>query len=104
MIYQDDFYTITTGTAADAQKMAAACPTLDTIDVARIDGRQKYILVMGLDDYSPMQAVIFAWGHDQASAQALAQAIEDDEPAAQAVKAYAQGLPAGGAVVSQQIA
>lgn len=104
MIYQDEFYTIMTGTVADAQKMAAACPTLDAVDMTRIDLKEKYILVMGLDDYSPMQAVLFAWGHDQASAQALAQAIEDDGPAAQAVKAYAQGLPAGGAVVSQQIA
>lgn len=104
MIYKDYFYTITAGILADAQKMAAACPTLDTVDVTRIDGKEKYILVMGLDDYSPMQAVIFAWGHDKASAQALAQAIEDDKPAAAAVKAYAQGLPAGGRVVSQQIA
>lgn len=104
MIYQNEFYTITTGTAADAQKMAAACPTLDTVDVTKIDVKEKYILVMGLDDYSPMQAVLFAWGYDKTSAQALAQAIEDDKPAAEAVKAYAQGLPAGGAVVSHQIA
>lgn len=104
MIYQDDEYTITTGTLKDAQKMAAACPTLDKMDAAGLDVKEKYILVMGLDDYSPMQAVIFAWGRDKTSAQALAQGIEYDEPAAAAVKAYAQGLPAGGAVVSQQIA
>ena len=104
MIYQDGEYTITAGTLADAQKMAAACPTLDTLDASGLNSRQKYILVIGLDDYSPMQAALFAWGHDKASAQALAQAIEDNEPAAAAVKAYAQGLPAGGAVVSQQIA
>lgn len=103
MIYQDTEYTITTGTPKDAQKMAA-CPTLDTVDVTKIDVKEKYILVMGLDDYSPMQAVLFAWGYDKTSAQALAQAIEDDKPAAEAVKAYAQGLPAGGSVVSQQIA